>query len=147
MLWMCYNVFFFWGGGCCIIRCGRDVSLSNDVLQDVCKSMLTCALSEIPRYPGEMTRVGLVIDGPTLDVLINPELQSLFLQLCRHSRAVLCCRATPLQKSTVVTLLRDRLKVMTLAIGKTLEQGIVGNDGTSVRARYNIINVYFHVLT
>ncbi|XP_062849346.1 phospholipid-transporting ATPase VB [Trichomycterus rosablanca] len=85
--------------------------------RDVCKSMLNCALGEIPKYPSDMTRIGLVIDGPTLDLLLNNELRSLFLQLCKHSRAVLCCRATPLQKSTVVTLVRDRLKVMTLAIG------------------------------
>lgn len=83
--------------------------------------MLNGALNEIPQFGGEMPRIGLVIDGQTLGLLLNDDLQAHFLQLCQHSRSVLCCRATPLQKSKVVTLLRDRLKVMTLAIGNTLD--------------------------
>ncbi|KAI5618352.1 putative phospholipid-transporting ATPase VB [Silurus asotus] len=85
--------------------------------KDVCKNMLNGALSEMPRFLDEMPRIGLVIDGQTLGLLLDDDLQAQFLELCQHSRSVLCCRATPLQKSTVVTLLRDRLKVMTLAIG------------------------------
>lgn len=83
--------------------------------------MLNGALSEIPQFLDEMPRIGLVIDGQTLSLLLDDDLQAHFLQLCQHSRSVLCCRATPTQKSTVVTLLRDRLKVMTLAIGNTLD--------------------------
>lgn len=81
--------------------------------------MLNGTLSEMPRYQGEMPRIGLVIDGQTLGMLLDNDLQAQFLQLCQHSHSVLCCRATPLQKGKVVTLLRDRLKVMTLAIGNT----------------------------
>ncbi|KAG7324489.1 hypothetical protein KOW79_012505 [Hemibagrus wyckioides] len=85
--------------------------------KDACRNMLNGALSEIPQFGGEMPRIGLVIDGQILGLLLNDDLQAHFLRLCQHSRSVLCCRATPLQKSKVVTLLRDRLKVMTLAIG------------------------------
>ncbi|XP_053497541.1 phospholipid-transporting ATPase VB isoform X1 [Ictalurus furcatus] len=85
--------------------------------KDVCRSMLNGTLSEMPRYQGEMPRIGLVIDGQTLGMLLDNDLQAQFLQLCQHSHSVLCCRATPLQKGKVVTLLRDSLKVMTLAIG------------------------------
>ncbi|XP_060771268.1 phospholipid-transporting ATPase VB [Neoarius graeffei] len=85
--------------------------------KDICKNMLNGALNEMQQFMDEMPRIGLVIDGHTLGLLLDNDLQDQFLQLCQHSRAVLCCRATPLQKSKVVTLLRDRLKVMTLAIG------------------------------
>ncbi|XP_060743448.1 phospholipid-transporting ATPase VB [Tachysurus vachellii] len=85
--------------------------------KEVCRTMLNGALSEIPQFLDEMPRIGLVIDGQTLGLLLDDELQAHFLQLCQQSRSVLCCRATPTQKSNVVTLLRDRLKVMTLAIG------------------------------
>uniref|UniRef100_A0AAY5EDV4 Phospholipid-transporting ATPase n=1 Tax=Electrophorus electricus TaxID=8005 RepID=A0AAY5EDV4_ELEEL len=61
--------------------------------------------------------VGLVIDGRTLGLLLDSDLQEGFVQLCTHCRAILCCRTTPLQKSRVVTLLRSKLGVMTLAIG------------------------------
>lgn len=93
----------------------------SPVSQDVCKTMLNGAMSEMLPFLGESPRIGLVIDGQTLELLLDNDLQAQFLQLCQHSRSVLCCRATPLQKSKVVTLLRDKLKVMTLAIGNTLD--------------------------
>lgn len=70
----------------------------------------------------EMARpeVGLVIDGRTLNVVFQGGLEAKFLELTKHCRSVLCCRATPLQKSMVVKLVRDKLNVMTLSIGKSL---------------------------
>uniref|UniRef100_A0A9J7XBU0 Phospholipid-transporting ATPase n=2 Tax=Cyprinus carpio TaxID=7962 RepID=A0A9J7XBU0_CYPCA len=59
----------------------------------------------------------LVIDGRTLDYTLQKELQGSFLELTCCCRSVICCRSTPLQKSQVVRLVRDKLKVMTLAIG------------------------------
>ncbi|XP_039527793.1 probable phospholipid-transporting ATPase VD isoform X3 [Pimephales promelas] len=59
----------------------------------------------------------LVIDGRTLDYALQKELQEPFLELTCRCRSVICCRSTPLQKSQVVRLVRDKLKVMTLAIG------------------------------
>lgn len=60
----------------------------------------------------------LVIDGQTLDLALQEELKSDFLELSRRCKAVICCRSTPLQKSQVVRLIRDQLGVMTLAVGK-----------------------------
>lgn len=62
--------------------------------------------------------VGLVIDGRTLNVIFQGGLEDKFLELTKYCRSVLCCRATPLQKSMVVKLVRDKLNVMTLSIGK-----------------------------
>lgn len=59
----------------------------------------------------------LVIDGRTLEHVLQEELQGAFLELSRRCRAVVCCRSTPLQKSQVVRLVRDQLGVMTLAVG------------------------------
>ncbi|XP_055034231.2 phospholipid-transporting ATPase VB [Misgurnus anguillicaudatus] len=61
--------------------------------------------------------IGLVIDGSTLHMAMSDELVDRFVELCKHCRAVLCCRVTPLQKSAVVKLIRHKLRVMTLAIG------------------------------
>uniref|UniRef100_S4RCG1 Phospholipid-transporting ATPase n=1 Tax=Petromyzon marinus TaxID=7757 RepID=S4RCG1_PETMA len=71
------------------------------------------------RYRGTVvtTRRGLVIDGKTLSFALNKDLEENFLKLTRDCRSVLCCRSTPLQKSMVVKLVREKLKVMTLAIG------------------------------
>lgn len=65
-------------------------------------------------------RLGLVIDGRTLAYALDKSLEDKFLAVARSCRSVLCCRSTPLQKSMVVKLVRNKLKVMTLAIGRQL---------------------------
>uniref|UniRef100_A0A8C6TDU4 Phospholipid-transporting ATPase n=1 Tax=Neogobius melanostomus TaxID=47308 RepID=A0A8C6TDU4_9GOBI len=69
-------------------------------------------------YPSlPVHRLGLVIDGRTLAYALDRSLEDKFLAVARSCRSVLCCRSTPLQKSMVVKLVRNKLKVMTLAIG------------------------------
>lgn len=97
------------------------------ILQSVCKMRLEDTLAEVRRstgYDGPLMEpsIGLVIDGPTLSMAMSDELVEQFVELCKHCRAVLCCRVTPLQKSAVVKLIRKKLRVMTLAVGnETLE--------------------------
>ncbi|XP_062963890.1 phospholipid-transporting ATPase VD isoform X2 [Cynocephalus volans] len=62
-------------------------------------------------------RAGLIITGKTLEFALQESLQRQFLELTSWCRAVVCCRATPLQKSEVVKLVRSHLRVTTLAIG------------------------------
>ncbi|XP_045580165.1 LOW QUALITY PROTEIN: phospholipid-transporting ATPase VB [Salmo salar] len=89
----------------------------------VCASTLDCTLEEVRQYvgpgaPGDPSpSIGLVIDGHTLGMALESDLVERFVELARSCRSVLCCRVTPLQKSTVVKVVRERLKVMTLAIG------------------------------
>uniref|UniRef100_H2ZKF2 Phospholipid-transporting ATPase n=1 Tax=Ciona savignyi TaxID=51511 RepID=H2ZKF2_CIOSA len=47
----------------------------------------------------------------------SAEIADKFVLLARRCRSVLCCRATPLQKGMVLKLIKDKLHVMTLAIG------------------------------
>lgn len=68
--------------------------------------------------PFMVHRLGLVIDGRTLAYALDRSLEDTFLAVARSCRSVLCCRSTPLQKSMVVKLVRNKLKVMTLAIGE-----------------------------
>ncbi|KAM4700518.1 phospholipid-transporting ATPase VA [Discoglossus pictus] len=76
----------------------------------------------VPRNPqwssaSKQPNLGLVIDGKTLAFALDTKQADRFLSLARQCRSVLCCRSTPLQKSMVVKLVRDKLKAMTLAIG------------------------------
>uniref|UniRef100_A0A8C1CVF6 Phospholipid-transporting ATPase n=1 Tax=Cyprinus carpio carpio TaxID=630221 RepID=A0A8C1CVF6_CYPCA len=106
------------------------------ILQSLCKMRLEDTLGELRRsmlppgadhqfrgYSSAFTgplmepSIGLVIDGPTLSMAMSDELVEQFVELCKHCRAVLCCRVTPLQKSAVVKLIRQKLRVMTLAVG------------------------------
>uniref|UniRef100_A0A3B5LL55 Phospholipid-transporting ATPase n=1 Tax=Xiphophorus couchianus TaxID=32473 RepID=A0A3B5LL55_9TELE len=97
-----------------------NMSCKNKV---TCTSNLDCTLEEVRRYGDDLHNIGttqnisLVIDGNTLDIAMSPDLQQRFIELTKHCRSVLCCRVTPLQKSAVVKLVRDKLKVMTLAVG------------------------------
>uniref|UniRef100_A0A674PR49 Phospholipid-transporting ATPase n=1 Tax=Takifugu rubripes TaxID=31033 RepID=A0A674PR49_TAKRU len=59
----------------------------------------------------------LVVDGSTLDWALQEELKDDLLELSCGCKAVICCRSTPLQKSQVVRFIRDKLGVMTLAVG------------------------------
>lgn len=61
--------------------------------------------------------IGLVIDGATLSMAMSDDLVDQFVELCKYCRAVLCCRVTPLQKSAVVKIIQQKLRVMTLAVG------------------------------
>lgn len=40
-----------------------------------------------------------------------------FLRLTKYCNSVLCCRATPLQKAYIVRVVKEELKMRTLAIG------------------------------
>ncbi|KAG9479581.1 hypothetical protein GDO78_011546 [Eleutherodactylus coqui] len=68
-------------------------------------------------FEKENVDFALIIDGKSLDFALQETLEKKFLYITQHCRAVICCRATPLQKSQVVKLVRNSLKVMTLAIG------------------------------
>lgn len=61
---------------------------------------------------------GVVIDGKSLEFAMSKELQKAFIHLARRCHSVLVCRATPLQKGEIVKLVKDELRVMTLAIGE-----------------------------
>ncbi|KAK1904725.1 putative phospholipid-transporting ATPase VB [Dissostichus eleginoides] len=88
-----------------------------------CTSILDCTLEEVKRYSEDPRNVdtsqdvALVIDGRTLTMALSSDLQDRFVDLAKHCRTVLCCRVTPLQKSRVVKVVREKLKVMTLAVG------------------------------
>uniref|UniRef100_UPI0037E9513F phospholipid-transporting ATPase VB n=1 Tax=Semicossyphus pulcher TaxID=241346 RepID=UPI0037E9513F len=88
-----------------------------------CISILDCTLEEVRRYSADHRNVdttpdiSLVIDGRTLTMALSSDLQDRFVELAKRCRSVLCCRVTPLQKSRVVKVVREKLKVMTLAVG------------------------------
>lgn len=59
----------------------------------------------------------IVIDGDTLRLVLDEQLKQKFLLLCKQCKSVLCCRVSPAQKASVVSMVKSGLDVMTLAIG------------------------------
>lgn len=99
--------------------------LRSEMLADEPESLLHSENSIISRsivslrsmHSDKQRNYALVIDGPTLTFATSPELEKRFLKICMNCQSVVCCRATPIQKATVVKLVRDNLKKLTLAIG------------------------------
>ncbi|XP_050086049.1 phospholipid-transporting ATPase ID isoform X4 [Anopheles aquasalis] len=65
----------------------------------------------------ENSGVALVINGHSLVHCLTSELESKFLEIASHCKAVICCRVTPLQKAMVVELIKRAKNAVTLAIG------------------------------
>ncbi|KFW02969.1 putative phospholipid-transporting ATPase VB [Eurypyga helias] len=123
---------------CKLLKQRDTVFTINTENKETCESLLNLTLEEVRKnYEVEKPQrrffgiiptsfsaseapspeFGLVIDGRTLNVIFQGGLEEKFLALTKYCRSVLCCRATPLQKSMVVKLVRRQLKVMTLSIG------------------------------
>lgn len=68
---------------------------------------------------GNVAHCVLVIDGATLALFEdNPNLMSVFVELCTKTDSVICCRASPSQKALMVSKIRKTdKKLVTLAIG------------------------------
>uniref|UniRef100_A0A8C9TEB2 Phospholipid-transporting ATPase n=1 Tax=Scleropages formosus TaxID=113540 RepID=A0A8C9TEB2_SCLFO len=90
---------------------------SNRAFEDDFTAFHAPGLPSPASTPFLIHQLGLVIDGKTLAYALEKSLEDRFLAVARSCRSVLCCRSTPLQKSMVVKLVRNKLKVMTLAIG------------------------------
>lgn len=78
----------------------------------------------------------LVVDGKTLTFILDltSNLTIPFLELTRYCSSVLCCRSTPLQKAFLVKVVKEELKMSTLAIGKNQREPII-----------KILNVIFEI--
>ncbi|CAH8435997.1 unnamed protein product [Schistosoma turkestanicum] len=116
--------------------------------------------SKRPGSDGEP--MALVIDGKSLRFALDPALRRKFLDLCLHLTTVLCCRMTPLQKASIVQLVRSGLSdfgipPITAAIGDggndvamllqaNIGIGIYGKEGKeAVRASDYAIPQFRHL--
>ncbi|XP_069732333.1 phospholipid-transporting ATPase VA isoform X2 [Phaenicophaeus curvirostris] len=94
-----------------------ESKFSNNPIDEATGNMTVGFTPLYPPSSSVLSSLGLVIDGRTLAYALEPTLEDKFLALAKQCRSVLCCRSTPIQKSMVVKLVRDKLKAMTLAIG------------------------------
>lgn len=59
----------------------------------------------------------IIIDGDSLELVLEDQLRQKFLLLCKQCKSVLCCRVSPSQKAAVVRMVKNGLDVMTLSVG------------------------------
>ncbi|XP_071847551.1 probable phospholipid-transporting ATPase IA isoform X3 [Apostichopus japonicus] len=115
------------------------VILNEDNMKDTVEN-LQRQIDEFGDDINNENYVGLVIDGKTLQFALDPSVKTDFLTLARSCKSVICCRVTPLQKAELVELVKQYVKVVTLAIGDGANDvgmiqaadvgiGISGNEG------------------
>ena len=79
-----------------------DNSIENTAYPLMIKSCPDRCKRQQERTEGESGGIvlpkGLVVDGHTLSLALQPRLVSLFLNVAKRCHSVICCRATPLQK-------------------------------------------------
>ncbi|KAJ9143695.1 Phospholipid-transporting ATPase [Pleurostoma richardsiae] len=87
-------------------------STEGDLQEKIAASLVDVGRGMIPHSV-------VVIDGQTLSVVEEDEsLRILFFDLVSRVDSVICCRASPAQKATLVKCIRDRVRSsLTLAIG------------------------------
>lgn len=92
--------------------------------RDAAENSIKFYMSEIEKQMVEAGQANiknraLVIDGKTLTFILDlkSNLTAPFLELTRYCSSVLCCRSTPLQKAFLVKVVKEELKMSTLAIG------------------------------
>lgn len=95
----------------------RNTTTANDMRNN---SIVTGRFeSRVASSMARNTSRALIIDSSTLTVILDRKsnLVKKFLKLTTFCRSVLCCRATPLQKAYIVKVVKEELKMRTLAIG------------------------------
>ncbi|UJO13079.1 hypothetical protein CLAFUW4_02758 [Fulvia fulva] len=126
---------------------------AGDVEQNIAKSII-----DINR--GGVAHAVVVIDGQTLaSIQTDDALHTLFLDLAILTDSVICCRASPSQKASLVNAIRTRIKrSVTLAIGDGANDiamiqeahvgtGITGKEGLQAARTSDYAIAQFRFLT
>lgn len=93
----------------------ENFSININSPEDVSEAIaLAKADHSIPK-----SNTALIIDGAALTLVFseNELVRQKFLILGKQCKSVICCRVSPAQKAQVVKVVKENLKVMTLAIG------------------------------
>ena len=96
-----------------------EVIKLNARSRDAAESGLNLYLEQCKNSTLLRTQRALVVDGKTLIYVLDKRanIQHLFLKLTKMCSSVLACRATPLQKACLVRVVKEQLRMHTLAIG------------------------------
>ncbi|KAK9868497.1 hypothetical protein WJX84_001581 [Apatococcus fuscideae] len=96
----------------------RDLGCSDSQLTSEVLKLKVTEVQQLLRSASHPSSrmIGLVIEGGALAVALQPQNESLFLQLCQDCKAVVCCRVSPRQKALVTSLVKQQAGIC-LGIG------------------------------
>jgi phospholipid-translocating P-type ATPase (flippase) len=98
--------------------CGLLTSDTNVVVLDYSTvADIDAHWPDVDEDPVNVAHRALVVSGAALEHLLGDALLERFYLLTKRFQAVVACRVSPLQKATIVRMIRTRAKRLTLAIG------------------------------
>ncbi|XP_072171022.1 probable phospholipid-transporting ATPase IA [Diadema setosum] len=105
------------GYSCKLLNQSMPLLIINEASHDEVRDTLQRHISAFGEELGKENDVALIINGTALRFALTFDLRKDFLELAMSCRSVICCRVTPLQKAELVELVKQSVKVVTLAIG------------------------------
>ncbi|XP_038055242.1 probable phospholipid-transporting ATPase IA isoform X6 [Patiria miniata] len=105
------------GYSCKLLTQNMPLVVINESSHDDTRETLRRHTATFGEDLGKQNDVGLIIDGKTLNFALEFDMRKDFLDLAVSCKAVVCCRVTPRQKAELVELVKQNVKVVTLAIG------------------------------
>uniref|UniRef100_A0A4W3IT86 Phospholipid-transporting ATPase n=1 Tax=Callorhinchus milii TaxID=7868 RepID=A0A4W3IT86_CALMI len=128
------------GYSCKLLTKNMGLMILNEHSLDATREKLSFHCNNLGDALRKENDFALIIDGKTLKYALTFGVQQYFLDLALSCKAVICCRASPLQKSEIVKMVKKQIKVITLAIGDGANDvgmiqmahvgiGISGNEG------------------
>lgn len=145
------------GHSCRLIKDYSSVTILDQELGDVSQRI---AAAMIDMNNGQIAHSVIVVDGPTLSKITAFEpLRRLFLDLAILVDTVICCRASPSQKASLIASIRHKVKnAITLAIGDGANDiamiqeahvgiGITGKEGLQAARTSDYSIAQFRFLT
>ena len=145
------------GHSCRLIKDYSTITILDEELGDVSQRI---AAATIDMNEGAIAHSVIVVDGHTLSqITANEPLRKLFLSLAILVDTVICCRASPSQKASLVSSIRHKVKnAITLAIGDGANDiamiqeahvgiGITGKEGLQAARTSDYSIAQFRFLT
>ena len=105
------------GHSCHLLTRAMSVHIINGETEEAVHVSVLGALQAIRNGGRVAAGHGLVIESHALELALGALCCQDFVDLACECKGVICCRCTPLQKSRVVQLVREKKSAITLAIG------------------------------
>ena len=104
---------------CKLFNEDSKVIIFNAKTEDEARELIESNLEKMETKKSSDDHYAIVVDSKTITFIFDQttNLQDKFLKLSQYCGSVLACRATPLQKSTIVVRVKEDLEVVTMAIG------------------------------
>ena len=99
-----------------IFRDDQLIDSESEVAKKKNREIINSKIDETETYKRNDQKLGLVIEGGALTIMLKPEYQQALLKMCKLCNSVICCRMSPLQKAEVTKLVKNTGSI-TLAIG------------------------------